>query len=126
MTDTWFSLHQTNFQFANFDTRLIQQVFPLVKPPRQGILNGRLAVDGVQKALDVNADVTFDERRSGRSRVLAVGKVGFDKGVLNATNLRLTLRPLQVNLAKTFAPSCRLAERSPAPRRSTVLPRHEW
>jgi translocation and assembly module TamB len=105
MTDTWFALHETDFQFANLDTHLIQRLFPLVKPPRQGILNGRVAFEGEQKAMDVNGDVTFDERRSGRSRVLAVGKVGFGKGIFNATNLRLTLRPLQMNLAKALAPT---------------------
>ena len=105
MTNTWFALHDTNFQFANLDTHLIQQIFPLVKPPRQGILNGRIALEGEQKAMDVNGDITFDERRSGISRVLAVGKVGFGKGVFNATNLHLTLRPLQMDLAKSVAPT---------------------
>jgi len=104
MTDTWFTLHDTNFQFANLDTHLIQRLFPLVKPPRHGILNGRLAAEGEQKAMDVNTDVTFDDRASGRSRILAVGKVGFGKSVFNATNLHLTLRPLQMNLAKSMAP----------------------
>jgi len=104
MTDTWFALHQTNFQFANLDTRLIKRIFPLVKPPRQGILNGRVALEGEQKAMDVNADVMFDEHLSGRSHVLAVGKVGFGKGTFNATNLRLTMRPVQMNLAKAVAP----------------------
>ena len=105
MTNTWFALHNTDFQFANLDTHLIQQLFPLVKPPRQGILNGHASLEGEQKAMGVNADVTFDERRSGRSRVLAVGKVGFGKGFFNATNLHLTLRPLQMNLAQAMAPT---------------------
>jgi len=105
MTNTWFSLHDTDFQFANLDTRLIQQIFPLVKAPRQGILNGHAALEGEQKAMAVNADVTFDERRSGRSRVLAVGKVGFGKGFFDATNLHLTLRPLQMDLAKAMSPT---------------------
>lgn len=104
MTDTWFVLHQTDFRFANLDTRLIQRLFPLVKSPRQGILNGRIALEGEQKSLDVNGDITFDER-SGRSHVLAVGKVGFGRGFFNATNLRLTMRPLQMDLVKTFAPT---------------------
>jgi len=98
------ALHNTNVQFANLDTRLIQRIFPQVKPPRQGILNGHAKLEGGQHALDVNGDVTFDERRSGRSRVVAVGRVGFGVGSFNATNLRLTLRPLQMDLAKAFAP----------------------
>jgi len=108
MNDT-FSLHDTDVQFANLDTRLIQQIFPSVKPPRHGILNGRAKLAGGQHALDVNGDVTFDERRSGRSRVVAVGRVGFGPGSFNASNLRLTLRPLQVELAKEFAPTLPMA-----------------
>ena len=33
-----FTLHDTNMRFTGVDTRLIQQLFPLVKPPRCGIL----------------------------------------------------------------------------------------
>ena len=108
MSDT-FALFDTNVQFANLDTRLIHQIFPSVKPPRHGILNGRAQLAGGQHALDVNGDVTFDERRSGRSRVVAVGRVGFGPGTFNATNLRLTLRPVQMNLAKDFAPTLPIA-----------------
>ena len=108
MNDT-FALHDTDVQFANLDTRLIQRIFPSVKPPRHGILNGHAQLTGGQHALDVDGDVTFDERRSGRSRVVAVGRVGFGPGSFNATNLRLTLRPLQVNLAKEFAPTLPIA-----------------
>jgi len=103
MADT-FALHNTNIQFSNLDTRLIQRLFPLVKPPRQGILSGHSKLEGGQHALDVNGDVTFDERRSGRSRVVAVGRVGFGVGSFDATNLHLTLRPLQMDLAKAVAP----------------------
>ena len=108
LADT-FALHKTNVQFANLDTRLIQRIFPQVKPPRQGILTGHAKLEGGQHALDVNGDVTFDERRSGRSRVVAVGRVGFGVGSFEATNLHLTLRPLQVDLAKAIAPKLPLA-----------------
>jgi translocation and assembly module TamB len=103
LADT-FALHNTNVQFANLDTRLIQRIFPQVKPPRQGLLTGHAKLEGGQHALDVNGDVTFDERRSGRSRVVAVGRVGFGVGSFEATNLHLTLRPLQMDLAKAIAP----------------------
>ena len=104
MNDT-FALHDTNMQVANLDTRLVQRIFPTFKPPRHGIVNGHAKLAGGQHALDVDGDITFDERRSGRSRVVALGRVGFGPGVFNATNLRLTLRPLQVDLAKEFAPT---------------------
>ena len=125
MSDT-FALFDTNVQFANLDTRLIHQIFPSVKPPRHGILNGRAQLAGGQHALDVNGDVTFDERRSGRSRVVAVGRVGFGPGTFNATNLRLTLRPVQMNLERTSRRPCRLRGHSPAPRHSMARPPHEW
>jgi hypothetical protein len=104
MNDT-FALHKTNLQVANLDTRLVQRIFPTVKPPRHGLISGRAQLEGGQHALDVNGDVTFDERRSGRSRVVAVGRMGFGVGSFEARNLRLTLRPLQMDLAKAFAPS---------------------
>jgi translocation and assembly module TamB len=104
MSDT-FALHKTDVRFTNLDTHLIQRLFPFVKPPRQGILNGHTKLEGGQHALDVNGDVAFDERRSGHSRVVAVGRVGFGRGSFNAKNLRLTLRPLQMELAKALAPT---------------------
>ncbi|HYN83265.1 MAG TPA: translocation/assembly module TamB domain-containing protein [Gemmatimonadaceae bacterium] len=108
MNDT-FALHDTNLRVANLDTRLVQRIFPSFKPPRHGIVNGHAELAGGQHALDVNGDITFDERRSGRSRVVALGRVGFGPGTFNATNLRLTLRPLQVDLAKEFAPTLPMA-----------------
>ncbi|HVF40137.1 MAG TPA: translocation/assembly module TamB domain-containing protein [Gemmatimonadaceae bacterium] len=100
-----FELHDTNLRFANLDTRLIQQIFPIVKPPRHGILSGRAKLDGNQESMDVDGDVTFDDRRSGRNRVLAVGHMGFGDGEFNADNLRLTMRPVQVDLVREFAPN---------------------
>ena len=99
-----FSLHDTNVRFTGLDTRLIQQLFPTVKPPRSGILSGRAKLDGNQKDLDVDGDFTFDDRKAGRNRVIAVGHVGFGDGEFRADNLRLTMRPVQVDLARDFAP----------------------
>ncbi len=50
MSDT-FALHNTNVQVANLDTRLIQRIFPSVKPPRQGFLSGNAKLEGGQHAL---------------------------------------------------------------------------
>jgi len=99
----YFRLHDTNLRFASLDTRLIQQIFPTLKPPRQGILNGRAKLAGDREALDVDGDVTFDDRRSGRSRMLATGQMGFGNGSFNADNLRLTMRPVQLDLMREFA-----------------------
>ncbi|MEO5579222.1 MAG: hypothetical protein ABIR58_01075, partial [Gemmatimonadaceae bacterium] len=108
MTDV-ISLHDTDVRFTGLDTRLVRQIFPSVKPPRQGILAGRAAVEGDLRDLEVDADVTFDDPRSGRSRVVAVGQMGFEAGEFNADNLRLTLRPVQMGLLRDFAADLPLA-----------------
>jgi autotransporter translocation and assembly factor TamB len=98
-----YSLHDTDFRFANLDTRLIEGMFPPTKLARSGILNGRAKVEGDEQAMNVDGDVIFDDRRAGRSHVLAKGEVGFSRGTFNATNLRLTMRPLQVDMLRSFA-----------------------
>ena len=98
-----FSLQNTNARFTTLDTKLIEQIFPLVKLPRQGILAGRAKLDGDQNKLAVDADVVFDDRKAGRNHVIAIGNVGFMKGDFRAENLRLTMRPLQVDLLRSYA-----------------------
>jgi hypothetical protein len=99
-----YTLHDTNLRFSSLDTRLIERMFPDIDPPRSGILSGRAKLDGNAQSLDVDGDITFNDRRAGVSRVLAVGEVGFSKGAFRAENLRLTMRPVQVELASEFAP----------------------
>ncbi len=98
-----FSLQKTDVKFSSLDTKLIEHVFPTVKLPRSGILAGRAKLNGDEKNLAVDADVVFDDRRAGRNHVLAVGNVGFMKGDFRADNLRLTMRPLQVDLVRSYA-----------------------
>ena len=50
--------------------------------------------------MDVDGDVTFNDRRSGRSRVIAAGEIGATNGVVRANGLRVTLSPVQVDLAR--------------------------
>ena len=100
---TDFSLHGTNGTFTSLDTRLIQHVFPLLKLPRQGVLTGRAKLDGDQKNLAVDADVVFDDRKAGRNHIIAVGNIGMMKGDFRADNLRLTMRPIQVDLIRSYA-----------------------
>lgn len=97
--------HNTDVTFARLDTRLINQLFPSIVPPRQGLLSGRAAVEGTLRRLSVDGDVAFDDRGgAGRSRVVAKGTLGVNKGVFDATDLRLAFLPVQVALARTFAP----------------------
>ena len=98
-----FSLHDTNLRFTNVDTNLIEKMFPNVNVPRSGILSGRAKLDGNQQNLAVDGDVTFNDRRAGLNRVIAVGEVGFGNGDFRADNLRLTMRPIQVDIARQFA-----------------------
>ena len=97
-----YTLHDTDLRFSNLDTRLIGEMFPDIDPPRSGILSGRAKLDGNAQSLDVDGDVTFNDRRAGTSRVLAVGEIGFGEGTFRAENLRLTMRPVQVALASGF------------------------
>jgi len=103
LTDT-FALHDTNLRFSNLDTRVLEQLVPSLTVPRRGILSGRAAVNGGKHALRVDGDVAFSDARTGTSRVVALGEVGMlQGGGLQARNLRVDLRPLQVELAKALA-----------------------
>ena len=100
------TIHDTNLRFADVDTRLLEQLIPGLKSPRRGVLSGRSTVSGGKHALALNSDVTFDDRVAGRSRATGVGVVGFlGNGGIRATNLKLGLMPLQVDMIRTWAPS---------------------
>ena len=99
------ALHDTNLRFANFDTRLAEQLIAGFKSPRRGSFTGRAAVNGGKHALRVDADVAFADATTGTSQVAAVGQVGFGTGSMSANNLRVRLHPVQVDLAKALAGS---------------------
>jgi translocation and assembly module TamB len=100
------TIHDTNLRFASVDTRLLEQLIPGLKSPRRGVLSGRTTASGGKHALALNSDITFDDRAAGRSRATGVGVIGFlDNGGIRATNLKLGLMPLQVDLLRTWAPS---------------------
>ena len=102
LADT-FALHDTNLRFANLDTRLLEQLIPTLKSPRRGTLNGRAAVNGGKHALRVDGDVAFFDAATGTSRVVAVGQLGMlEGGGMRASNLRVEMRPMQVELAKAL------------------------
>ncbi|MBC8086959.1 MAG: hypothetical protein H7Z40_06810, partial [Phycisphaerae bacterium] len=93
-------LHQTDVTFAGISTSLIEQLVPAIDVPRRGILSGRAKIDGALTSMQVDGDVTFNDTQSGANRVLAVGEIGTADGVLRARNLRVTLRPVQVDLIR--------------------------
>ena len=104
MADT-VTFHDTDLRIASLDTRLIEQLVPSLKLPRRGVLGGHLALTGGIHAMNVNANVVFDDDRAGTSRALAVGEVGaVPGGGLRARNLRVRAEPVQVALLKSWMP----------------------
>ena len=98
-------LHDTRLAFANIDTRTIEQVVPGVKVPRRGTITGRATLAGTSTAMNVDADVAFAEPRSGTSRVLIAGVAGTGRSGFVARNLRVTIEPLQMRLARVLDPT---------------------
>ncbi|HEY7393386.1 MAG TPA: translocation/assembly module TamB domain-containing protein [Gemmatimonadaceae bacterium] len=99
------TIHNTNLRFANADTRTLEQLIPGFTSPRRGRLTGRAKMSGGRNMLDVDTDVTFDDPRAGRSRVIAVGGVGFPVVGLRARDLRVRMLPFQVDMARTWFPT---------------------
>jgi Uncharacterized protein involved in outer membrane biogenesis len=100
-----FSIQNTDGRFSNLDTKLIERVFPTVKIPRSGILNGRAKVKGDKSRLAVDADITFDDRQAGRNRIVALGAVDIDGNKYKADNLKLTMLPVQLEVLRSYAKS---------------------
>jgi hypothetical protein len=98
-------LDSTAVTFANVQTGLVAAFAPGTTLPVAGTASGAVRAAGTLADLQVAADVTFDERRAGRSRVRAEGGVGVDGSTVTARNLRVALEPLQVALARPFAPT---------------------
>ena len=104
VTDT-IAYKNADLRFANLDTRLITHMFPTLTFPRPLILTGRAAFDGGQHALRINGDVVVDDRLSGRSHVVGNGVMGLAGTVFTASNLHVTMKPLQINLARAIIPT---------------------
>ncbi|MFN2637200.1 MAG: translocation/assembly module TamB domain-containing protein [Gemmatimonadaceae bacterium] len=104
VTDT-LAFRNADLRFSSLETRLLTQIFPAIKFPRPLTLAGRTVFDGGQHSLRINGDVTVDDARSGRSRLVGNGVMGLANGVFTASNLRVRMVPLQMGLAKAIAPS---------------------
>ncbi len=92
----------TNVRFSGLTTGLLAQLVPAAVSPYRGTLGGRVSADGDLAELTLDADVTFDEVRTGRSRVVATGSVGAESTVVSARQLRLRFLPVQVALARQY------------------------
>jgi translocation and assembly module TamB len=115
-TDT-IALHDVDARFTGLDTRLIRQVFPTIRVPRDGVLSGRAIVSGGQHALYVDGDVAFDDPQYGRSRVIAKGNVRLADGFA-ASDLDVQLLPLEMGLVRALEP--RIPYRGPLRGRLTL------
>jgi translocation and assembly module TamB len=113
ITDT-IAYKNADLRFANLDTRLIHRVFPALTFPRPLTLTGRAAFDGGQHALRVNGDVVIMDRQSGTSHLVGNGVMGLVGTVFTASNLHVTMKPLEINLARAVIPTL------PKPLRGTL------
>ncbi|HKH91080.1 MAG TPA: translocation/assembly module TamB domain-containing protein, partial [Gemmatimonadaceae bacterium] len=106
MTDT-IAFHDTDLRFTGLTTKLIEEVAPATKFPRQGVLSGRAKLDGSFKRMDLDADVTFATYNRGTNRVVADGVLGLSGTpvVVSANNLRIRMAPLQIDIAKLLFPT---------------------
>ncbi|MDB4869199.1 MAG: hypothetical protein JWL97_203 [Gemmatimonadales bacterium] len=107
VTDT-LAYKNSDLHFRNLDTQLLTQLFPAMKFPRPLILTGQAKFDGGEHSLQIDGDVTVDDRLSGRSRLIGKGLMGLALGIFNARDLRVRMAPLQMGLAKAIAPSIKI------------------
>jgi hypothetical protein len=94
MTSTML-VRSADLTVARLSTATLKELLPSLKVPRSGVIDGHLALSGAPSALQVNADVRFDDARAGLSHLLARGGVGIEGG-LRARDLDVQLRPLRV------------------------------
>ena len=97
--------HNTDMRVTRLDTRTIQQLFPTLRSPRQGFVTGHAIVAGSMGRMRVDGDVAFDDPMSGRSRVVARGTMGMNKGIFTADQLSLRFLPVRVALARIGIPT---------------------
>ncbi len=103
--DDTITIHNTDLRFSDIETRTLEQLIPHLESPRRGTVSGRGIVSGGRNFLAVNGDVTFRDVSAGTSRITAVGNVGFPGRGMRASDLRLRLLPVQVDMARTWYPS---------------------
>lgn len=100
--------HDADLRFTGVTTKLIAELDPTLRSPRQGVLSGRARFNGTPRRLDIgDADVTFAVYGRGTNRLVARGVVGFSgpKYVVSARDLRLRFLPLQIDIVKLLFPT---------------------
>ena len=106
LTDTVF-FHDANVRFTGLTTQQIEAAAPGVHSPREGVLGGRAKFSGTPRRMRLDADLTFEAYRRGTSRVVADGVVGFTgvkPVVVSASDLKVRVSPLQIDIVKILFP----------------------
>ena len=106
VTDT-IVFHDADLRFSGVTTKLIKEVAPTAKPPREGVLSGDAKFAGTFKRLDLDADLTFAAYNRGTSRVIADGVMGVEGTpvVVSARDLHVRVAPLQIDIVKLLFPT---------------------
>jgi translocation and assembly module TamB len=94
---------ETDLRFTRVETGLVERLVN-VEFPRRGRLTGRLAMQGLPRALDVDGDIRFDDVAGASSRVIAEGGLGVEPAV-QFRSLRLRFAPLQAEHARLAVPT---------------------
>jgi autotransporter translocation and assembly factor TamB len=76
-------------------TAVLRELVPSLPVNRSGTIDGRVVLSGVPSAMQVNANVRFDDATAGRSHLTARGGLGLTDGA-RARGLAVTLRPLRI------------------------------
>ena len=88
-------VYDTDLTVARLTTKIIYELVPSLRIRRSGTIDGHLAVSGPPRALQLDADLRFDDVVAGLSHVTARGGLDLENGV-RARSLVLGLRPLQL------------------------------
>jgi translocation and assembly module TamB len=100
------TIHDTDLRFTGVDTHILSDIIPGIKLPRTGVFAGRATVRGGRRSMNVKGDISFNDRASGVSRVVAEGQIGIlDRNVVRARDLRVQMMPLQVALLRAWRPT---------------------
>ncbi|MEO5510979.1 MAG: translocation/assembly module TamB domain-containing protein [Longimicrobiales bacterium] len=98
-----FAMRGLRLRFEPVQAALLRAFQPDIK--LNGVLTGRATLTGAMRSgFQIDADITHNDDATGRSHVLAVGRVETANGFV-ARNLKLRFEPLQVALLRTFAPT---------------------
>jgi translocation and assembly module TamB len=96
-------LRETDLQFTQFTTELVESMVPGLSIRIPGAFTGRARFSGPSTALRTDVNGTYDPARHPPFRLAARGIIGTGE-VTRAQNLRLNIQSIPVTLAREFIP----------------------